>query len=118
MREYYPRGSVLARHQKQATRWARQAEVLTALSKLTPREIYSGLLFIGQLRHYKPGWVRFAFHELLGKWPKPLSPVQPERPPVELEEWLALRKKKPTGAGVVRTRRPRPTVPTTSGEDD
>ena len=106
----------LTRINRVRQRLAYENEMSAVISNMTPREIYSGLLFIGRVHHYKPGWVKHAFHELYGKWPKPLSPVEPERPPVELEAWVALRKKKPIGTGMVRTRRPQQTIPTTDDE--
>jgi hypothetical protein len=52
------------------------------------RKTYSGLLWTRIKKLYRPGWTAMKFREIFGKWPRPLTPVEPIPPDAELQEYL------------------------------
>jgi hypothetical protein len=55
-----------------------------------PRETYAGLLWMQQRKGYNHGWVAQKFKSIFGKWPRPLTNVEPVPPNMELREWIGI----------------------------
>src|SRR5215472_13930301 len=60
------------------------------IKEADPRQTYAGLLWIKAKKGYSYGWVCHKFREIFGKWPRPLSKVEPVSPDVQLVEWLGI----------------------------
>jgi hypothetical protein len=68
--------------------------IFLKLQASAPREAYSGLLYVAADKGYKRGWVAQKFRTIFGKWPKPLTPVEPAEPSHDLREWLGLERRR------------------------
>jgi hypothetical protein len=66
---------------------------LLALVRLGPKGVYAGLLWVQRDKNHDPGWIGHTFREIFGTWPRPRDKGAPVRPPVELLEWIRMRKK-------------------------
>jgi DNA repair protein RadD len=54
------------------------------------QSVYSGLLWYGQTRGYKPGWAAVQYKNAFGAWPVSLA-KQPAPPSGELQQWIKSR---------------------------
>jgi DNA repair protein RadD len=57
---------------------------------LGPQSVYSGLLWYGQRRGYKPGWAAMQYRNAFGAWPDGLA-RRPEPAALELQQWIKSR---------------------------
>jgi DNA repair protein RadD len=55
-----------------------------------PQSVYSGLLWYGQTRNYKPGWAAMQYRNAFGSWPDALARV-PSEPTNEQYRWIKSR---------------------------
>jgi hypothetical protein len=78
---------------KRSERYERRVVLTLQLYAYDLRELYAALVWIQRDRHYDRRWVAHCFKDLLGGWPRPSGKVEPEPPPPELVEWIALRPK-------------------------
>jgi hypothetical protein len=90
------RGTSEYRRERRFQQLTRMADLLLALAGRSPREVYCGLLWYarnGPHRPWKDEWAACAFKEIFGIWPRPQDKGEPKRPGIELEEWIAKRRK-------------------------
>ncbi len=64
--------------------------VALRLKHENPREVYAGLLWVCQGKGYKLVWCAYKFHDIFGKFPRPLTAVEPKEPSNDLREWLGI----------------------------
>jgi DNA repair protein RadD len=55
-----------------------------------PQSVYSGLLWYGQTRGYKPGWAAVQYKNAFGAWPDGLD-KRSDPPALELQQWIKSR---------------------------
>jgi DNA repair protein RadD len=55
-----------------------------------PQSVYSGLLWYGQTRNYKPGWAAMQYRNAFGSWPDGLAKT-PAVPTNEQYQWIKSR---------------------------
>jgi hypothetical protein len=85
------------RRARRCQRLAHKADILLALTCMSPRDVYCGLLWYarnGPHRRWKDEWAACAFKEIFGIWPRPGDKGEPARPPIELEEWINTRQRR------------------------
>ena len=59
------------------------------------RDVFAGLLWYANFRHWKPGWAAYAYKELFGAWPRFGDNVEPQSIiGTDLEQWCWSRKRK------------------------
>lgn len=90
------RGTLEYRRERRFQQLARKADVLITLAGMSPREVYCGLLWYarnGPHRPWKDGWAAHAYREIFGIWPRPEDKGEPACSTVQLEEWIAKRRK-------------------------
>jgi hypothetical protein len=95
--QHLVRGTSEYRRGQRFQRLAHEADVLIALAGHAPGTIYCGLLWYarnGPHRRWKDEYAACAFKEIFGIWPRPEDKGAPERPPIELEEWIIARQKR------------------------
>jgi hypothetical protein len=96
--EHLIRGTRAYRRDRRFQRLANQAEILRTLAGMSPGEVYAGLLSYARNRRprrWKDGWAACVFKEIYGIWPRPQDKTEPACGPVELEEWINARRRRP-----------------------